>query len=153
MNSQAPPLLSMGNNFRRTRQREAINQAFQTTPRPLHASEIHANAKEQVPELGLATVYRTLKLMVREGALSEVRLRSGATRYEPADRHHNCFFYCEGCKRAFPIETPNMQKNIAAHAMETPLGFQLKHCEVTLVGTCEECSASSARNRQQVKMC
>jgi Fur family ferric uptake transcriptional regulator len=129
----------MGNNFRRTRQREAINLAFQTTLRPLHASEVLANAKEQVPELGLATVYRTLKLMVSEGTLSEVRLRSGATRYEPADRHHKCFFYCESCKRAFPIETPNMQEIIEAQALDTPEGFQLKHCEVTLVGACEEC--------------
>ena len=94
----------MAKTFRRTRQRESVRAVIEAATRPLRADEVLFLAREQVPELGLATVYRTLKLLVDEGELAEVKLRSGATRYEPVQREHDSFFLCDACSRAFPIE-------------------------------------------------
>ncbi|NQU49945.1 MAG: transcriptional repressor [Planctomycetes bacterium] len=137
----------MGNHFRKTRQREAISHAFETTQRPLHADEVLRQAQGEVPELGLATVYRTLKLMVSEGALSEVKLRSGATRYEPTHRRHTTFLYCDSCNKAFPLEASSIHESVAKHSADVPAGFHFSHCEVTFVGTCAECVPTLSEKR------
>ncbi len=133
----------MGNHFRKTRQREAISRAFEEAQRPLHAHEILLLAQKEVPELGLATVYRTLKMMVTEGVLTEVKLRSGATRYEPTTRQHSTFLFCDCCKKAFPLEAKNIHDSVRKHVDEVPAGFQFSHCEITFVGSCAECAPSS----------
>ncbi len=137
----------MGQHFRKTRQREAISQAFESTQRPLHAHEILLLAQKTVPELGLATVYRTLKMMVSEGVLAEVKLRSGATRYEPTVRQHSTFSFCDSCKKAFPLETVDVDDSVRKHAHEVPTGFQFSHCEITFVGTCAECAPTTTVER------
>jgi Fur family transcriptional regulator, ferric uptake regulator len=137
----------MGQHFRKTRQREAISQAFESTQRPLHAHEILLLAQKAVPELGLATVYRTLKMMVSEGVLTEVKLRSGATRYEPTIRQHSTFSFCDTCKKAFPLEAAGIHESVRNHAHEVPTGFQFSHCEITFVGTCDECAPTMTAQR------
>lgn len=124
----------MAKTFRRTRQREAVRAALEAASRPLRADEVHLLARQNVPELGLATVYRTLKLLVEEGELAEVKLRSGATRYEPVQREHDSYFLCDSCSRAFPVDTA------IASDLALPAGFRMRRRELTLLGTCPTCS-------------
>jgi len=131
----------MGTTFRRTRQREAVRSSIEAANRPLRADEVLLLARAEVPELGLATVYRTLKLLVQEGQLREVKLRSGATRYEPVQRKHDSFFLCDSCSRAFPVDTATEVGNV-----ELPVGFQMRRRELTLLGTCPKCSADPNLN-------
>lgn len=128
----------MGTTFRRTRQREAVQAVLNSATRPLRADEVLLLAKQDVPELGLATVYRTLKLLVQEGELSEVKLRSGATRYEPVHREHDSFFLCESCSRAFPVDAEADQDDV-----RLPAGFQMRRRELTLLGLCPTCGADA----------
>jgi Fur family transcriptional regulator, ferric uptake regulator len=129
----------MAKTFRRTRQRESVRSAIESATRPLRADEVLLLARHHVPELGLATVYRTLKLLVDEGELTEVKLRSGATRYEPVQREHDSYFLCDGCSRAFPVEAA------VANELALPDGFQMRRREVTLLGTCPSCSESETK--------
>ena len=48
---------------RTTRQREVIAQVIEQAEGPLGIPEIHARAQQLLPRLGIATVYRTLKLL------------------------------------------------------------------------------------------
>ncbi|MAW59965.1 MAG: transcriptional repressor [Planctomycetes bacterium] len=130
----------MAKTFRRTRQRESVRAVIEAATRPLRADEVLFLAREQVPELGLATVYRTLKLLVDEGELAEVKLRSGATRYEPVQREHDSFFLCDACSRAFPIEAR------LTNELALPDGFTMRRREVTLLGTCPTCSENQAHS-------
>lgn len=125
----------MGTTFRRTRQREAVRSSIEAANRPLRADEVLLLARAQVPELGLATVYRTLKLLVNEDQLREVKLRSGATRYEPVQQEHNSFFLCDSCSRAFPVDAATQVGRV-----DLPEGFQMRRRELTLLGTCPACS-------------
>lgn len=131
----------MGTNFRRTRQREAVRAAIQAAARPLRADEVLLLARQQVPELGLATVYRTLKLLVQENELAEVKLRSGATRYEPVQRDHDSYFLCDSCSRAFPVSAE------LGASLQLPPGFQMRRRELTLLGTCPTCSENQAKQQ------
>ena len=61
-------------------------------------------AQKIVPRLGLATVYRNIKILCDEGFLREVRIPGEAPRYELEGKGHHHHFYCFRCGRVFEIE-------------------------------------------------
>ena len=61
--------------YRATIQRDAIRNAITNSPRPLNIDEILEAGKVNVPNLGIATVYRNIKKMLAEG---EIRAIGGA---------------------------------------------------------------------------
>lgn len=84
---------------RNTNQRKAIRDVFTATDRPLSTQEVLDAAQTHKPGLGIATVYRTIKLLLNEGWLSTVRLPGESPRYEIAGKPHHHHFYCNACGR------------------------------------------------------
>lgn len=121
---------------RRTRQRRAIWSAFETAARPLGPQEILGLARQEVPGLGMATVYRNIRTLVGEGRLRVVELPGAADRYEVAGKEHHHHFHCRLCDGVFEVET--CQGDFDAI---TPSGFRLEDHEITLYGLCPACVA------------
>lgn len=68
--------------MRDTKQRAAIRDTFKNAGnRLLSPKEVTAMASEQIPGLGIATVYRNIKTMVSIGELQAVMLPGQADRY------------------------------------------------------------------------
>lgn len=100
--------------------------------------EILAAAKRRVPSLGIATVYRTIKAMVKDGAAVPVDLPNEPPRYEIAGAAHHHHFYCRRCGRLFPVECrPDTIGGMV------PDGFAMEDHHITLYGLCSECAAGS----------
>ena len=64
----------MTKTYKDTIQRTAIRKALTNSPRPLNVDEILAAGQANVPNLGIATVYRNIKTMLEKG---EMRAISG----------------------------------------------------------------------------
>lgn len=122
---------------RSTRQREAIRQVFGAGQPPLTASEILALARRQVPQLGIATVYRAVKALLKDGTLASVELPGEVTRYELANKQHHHYFRCRGCGRVYDINFC-----LADFEAMTPGGFKLEGHELILYGRCAACTGS-----------
>lgn len=120
---------------RDTRQRRAIRRVFLTTGRPLTPEEVLLMGQRTVNSLGLATVYRNIKILNEEGWLSEVDLPGGGTRYELAERPHHHHFLCRSCDQAYDVD--GCPDNIDELA---PPGFAVERHELTLFGLCGTCS-------------
>lgn len=120
---------------RDTRQRRAIRSVFMNAERPLSPEEILEYGQQIVPSLGLATVYRTVKILADEKWLSEVELPGGGLRYELADRPHHHHFLCRSCDQAFDVHRcPDQVEELA------PEGFEVEGHELTLFGLCVACT-------------
>ena len=120
---------------RSTRQRSAIRSAIDSAGRPLSAQEVLAFAQGDVPALGIATVYRNLKMLVEEGEITVVTLPGENPRYESAEHQHHHHFQCTQCKRVFDVHAcPGDLGKLA------PKGFTVEHHELTLYGRCDECA-------------
>jgi Fur family ferric uptake transcriptional regulator len=52
---------------RQTRQRDAILETITQASGPLSIPEIHERAAQALPAIGIATIYRTLKLLQESG--------------------------------------------------------------------------------------
>jgi Fur family ferric uptake transcriptional regulator len=121
---------------RKTRQRQAISDVFEGSTRPLSPREVLAAARKQIPQLGMATVYRAINKLLAEGWLKSVDLPGEAPRYELSGREHHHFFHCTDCGKAFEIECMGNKHFEAVN----PEGFLLERHEVILYGKCRDCN-------------
>nr|XP_061797960.1 zinc-specific metallo-regulatory protein-like [Nerophis lumbriciformis] len=122
---------------RRTQQRDAIRQTFETTDRPLGPQEVLELAQRDLPRLGLATVYRNIRKLVEEKWLHAVGLPGEPDRYEVAGKSHHHHFHCRRCDGVFDVEgCPGDMGTIS------PNGFVLESHEIILYGLCATCSAA-----------
>ena len=121
---------------RRTRQRDAIRNAFERLDRPLSPQEVLDEARDDADTLSLATVYRALKSMAEDGEIVPVEVPGESPRYEVAGKAHHHHFHCRVCGRVF--EMPGcVGARLDALA---PEGFAVEDHELTLIGTCVECA-------------
>ncbi len=119
---------------RRTRQREAIRRALVAAGRPLSPQEILADAQREVPGLGIATVYRTVKSLADDGEVTAVELPGGLTCFERRHQHHHHHFQCRGCQKVFEVHgCPGHLDRLA------PAGFSVEGHELLLFGRCADC--------------
>jgi len=122
---------------RNTRQRAAISRVFSKSRAPLTPPEIMAIARQEVPQLGIATVYRTIKSLVEAGVLAAVALPGESPRYELANKEHHHHFHCRACERIFDIN-----KCVTDFNDMRPPGFLLERHEVVLYGLCKTCASA-----------
>ena len=92
--------LLAGHGYRQTAPRRAVIAAVLAQPRPFSAEGLVAELKRTHPEVGRATVYRTLELLASVDVLSRVILADGHPAYvvgAPGHRHH---LVCSDCGTA-----------------------------------------------------
>ncbi|WP_027893156.1 Fur family transcriptional regulator [Calidithermus chliarophilus] len=122
---------------RSTRQRQAIRDTLREADRPLSPGEILEHARQQVPGLGIATVYRTINALVEEGSVVVVDLPGEAARYEMAGKQHHHHFHCTSCGKVFELMACPGDLSWLA-----PPGFRAERHEIVLYGNCPDCPAS-----------
>lgn len=125
---------------RNTRQRKAIRDVIHDAGVPLSPREILELAQGKVVGLGMATVYRTLKLLADEGIIKGVDIPGEAPRYELADKGHHHHFHCTACGKVFEVE-----QCPGDFASLTPKGFELDGHELLLFGRCSACADRKGR--------
>ena len=120
---------------RATRQRDAIQSAIRTSNRPLSPDEVLRHARANAGALGIATVYRNLKILLDEGAIQSVTLPGESPRYELSESAHHHHFQCTTCRRVFDV--PGCPGNMRRLA---PRGFKVERHDLTLYGRCSDCA-------------
>jgi Fur family ferric uptake transcriptional regulator len=122
---------------RMTAQRKAILDAFDHAQRPLAPGEIHTMAERDVPQLGLSTVYRTVRMLADAGMLAAVEIPGEPPRYElnAVAAHHHHHFHCRTCDRVFDVDAcpPGLEQLV-------PKGFVMTDHTIVLHGRCAECA-------------
>lgn len=120
---------------RQTKQRDAIRSAIQRAGVPVSPKEILHAAKSSVAGLGLATVYRTLRILADEGLIACVEIPGESPRYELAGKGHHHHFYCKSCGKVSEIhECPGDFEELV------PKGYRLDGHELVLFGQCASCA-------------
>ncbi len=121
---------------RRTDQKQAIQRFIENVGRPVRADEVLEGARESVPSLGSATVYRALSAWVESGWLVELHMPGErSTAYELAGKEHHHHFECRSCGKLFDIE------GCPGHFSElVPPGFVMEDHELVIYGRCEACN-------------
>jgi Fur family ferric uptake transcriptional regulator len=77
------------NGVRVTRQREVLLRVLTEAADHPDAAELHRRARAVDDSVSLATVYRTLSVLEREGVVHRHSFESGGARFEVADSGHH----------------------------------------------------------------
>jgi Fur family transcriptional regulator, ferric uptake regulator len=127
-----------------TRQRERIVRAFFAAGRHISAEELYHQIRSQDSNLGLVTVYRTLKLLRRAGLATERKFGDAYTRFDPnpADwTHHHLI--CTRCGKIQEFEDP-MLRTLGTRAARGH-GFTVTEQRLELYGVCRDCARLERR--------
>ncbi len=120
-----------------TQQREAIVDAFLRTTGHVGLEALLSSARKANPGVGLATVYRTVKLLEEAGLAASRQFGSGQTLYEVSgQRAHHDHIICQQCQFIVEFESDEVEQlqSRVAHR----LGFNILQHRHELFGLCEK---------------
>ncbi|MBL4931993.1 MULTISPECIES: Fur family transcriptional regulator [Clostridium] len=127
--------------YKLTPQRRAIvNTIIENEGKHLTTEEIYDEVKRGCPEIGLATVYRTILLLEELGIIYKLDLDDGCARYELAHegethRHHH--LVCNVCGKVLEVEDDLLE--VIENKIEETYNFKILDHSVKFYGICNDC--------------
>lgn len=129
--------------LRASKVREAVVDAFLLTEDHIDLEGLLARVRKRTPSVGMATVYRTMKLL-EEAEVASARDYEGRTLYEVAvGKAHHDHLMCETCGRVVEFLSDEIEKHqdeIAARH-----GFVLRRHRHELFGICADCKKKAKK--------
>ncbi len=131
--------------MRYSKQRNLILEIVKSTTVHPTAEWVYAQAREKMPTIGIATVYRNLKLLVELGEIRKIDGVDGLERYDGnICRHYH--FRCRQCGRLIDLPAKS-QKALELMDQTIKDTFEFQKNEVVinmtlLEGICEDCISS-----------
>ncbi len=120
-----------------TQQREAIVDAFLQSSGHVALEDLLSSARRNNPGVGLATVYRTVKLLEDAGLAHARQFGDGQTRYEVAgERAHHDHLICQKCHHIIEFESDEIEQ--AQDKVARRFGFVINDHRHELFGLCEK---------------
>ncbi|MBI3184726.1 MAG: transcriptional repressor [Myxococcales bacterium] len=121
-----------------TRQRGLIIDAFLQTPGHLSVEDLWAKVRALDPKVSVATVYRTMKLLLDCGLAHARNFGDGQTRYEAAvGKHHHDHLICTSCGSILEFENDRIEA--LQDAVASRHGFRVTSHKMELYGLCRSC--------------
>ena len=125
--------------YRLTPQREMIVEAIAHAGRHVTAEEIFEQVQARTNAVNIATIYRTLDLLVGLGLVSRSDLGGGKVTYASHLHGSHCHLVCRHCGRVIETE----------HDLIAPLEDQLHErysftadlCHFAIPGLCADCKS------------
>jgi Fur family transcriptional regulator, ferric uptake regulator len=120
--------------------RVVLESLLENTDSHLSAEELYVLAKEKDPEIGLATIYRTLDLLEELNILHKMNFGDGRSRYELCHlhSHHHHHLVCLNCNQILEVEEDLLQQ--LEEVIEKELHFRIVDHRVQFFGYCASCN-------------
>ncbi|MSM40935.1 MAG: transcriptional repressor [Geobacter sp.] len=121
-----------------TRQRDVILDCFLASARHISIEELYLKLRAKNPNIGYATVYRTLKLFAESGIAREIQFGDGQTRYEHAtEGEHHDHLVCTRCGKIIEFENETIEQ--LQQEVAKSHGFLIENHKLELYGVCSLC--------------
>jgi Fur family ferric uptake transcriptional regulator len=121
-----------------SRQREQILEVFLKMEKHPTIDDLYERVRKKSPKIGLATVYRAMKVICKAGLARETDFGDGLKRFEHEYGHeHHDHLVCIKCGRIIEVISPEIEKiqsQLAKRHNFTPLRHRMQ-----IFGTCKSC--------------
>jgi Fur family transcriptional regulator, ferric uptake regulator len=132
--------------YKLTPQRRAVlDIIIENEGKHLSTEEIYDLVKKDCPEIGLATVYRTLQLFEKMGVVCKMNFDDGCNRYELVhedEDHHHHHLICLSCGSVEEVEDDLLE--ILESSIQKKCNFKITNHRVKFFGYCKNCSDSES---------
>lgn len=127
--------------FKLTPQREAtVAVLLENDKDHLSAEEIYMLVKQKSPEIGLATVYRTLEMLTELKIIDKISFNDGVSRYDmrkEGAKHFHHHLLCLDCGGIEEVEEDLLID--VEKIVEKQFQFLVKDHRLTFHGVCKDC--------------
>lgn len=120
-----------------TPSREVVIGAVALSEGTFTAARILDLTEAVAPDVGRATVFRTLDLLIGLGALERVRLPGGQEGYVLCGPPHHHHIVCSACGAVGEIDDTVLESALQDAVRRS--GFTLEHHALELAGSCAAC--------------
>ncbi|SFL69329.1 ferric iron uptake transcriptional regulator [Salibacterium qingdaonense] len=136
--------------YKLTPQREAtVRVLLENEKDHLSAEDVYLLVKEKAPEIGLATVYRTLELLNELEVVDKINFGDGVSRYdlrkEGADHFHH-HLVCIECGSVDEIQEDLLGD--VEKVVESNWNFKIKDHRLTFHGVCHRCLEQEEKDEE-----
>ncbi|MBR2444123.1 MAG: transcriptional repressor [Clostridia bacterium] len=125
-----------------TKQREAILAFLCDNSTHSTASEIHKHLRDSGISVGVATIYRTLDRLERDGIVRKMSTGDGKSAcyqyIENAKCHEHFHLKCTGCGALIHLDCHFLEE-MEAHILGEH-GFQISSGRTVIYGLCQSCT-------------
>jgi len=123
--------------YRITPQRELIIEALLHNPDHITAEALHTRVQAHTRAINIATIYRTLDMLVDEGLASRTDLHGGQMSYAPEIHGPHLHLTCRRCRQTMDIGDELIAS--VGQELRQKFGFQADLRHLTLEGICQGC--------------
>jgi Fur family ferric uptake transcriptional regulator len=127
-----------------TAQRTYILDAFLSTDKHVSVEDVYVLVNRGRRRVGLATVWRTMKLIADCGLAHEVAFDDGVSRFEHTHgKSHHHHLICTRCKSV--IEFSSEEMDAVERAIAEDYDFELESHRFEIFGLCRKCRRKRAK--------
>jgi Fur family ferric uptake transcriptional regulator len=137
--------------YKLTPQREAtVRVLLENEEDHLSAEDVFMLVKDKAPEIGLATVYRTLELLSEMHIVEKLNFGDGVARYDlrtDSSKHHHHHLICVKCGSMQEIMEDwlgPLEERLAGE-----YGFSVVDHRLDFQGVCAKCQAADAAEAEK----
>ncbi len=128
------------NNVKFSKQRETILDAFLAIEKHITVQELFDVLKRETKTIGIATVYRAMKIFCAAGLAQEVDVGDGNKRYEHKFNHaRHDHLICSICGKIIEFNDPNLEG--IQNKVCKELGFEPTERKLQIYGICKSCKS------------
>ena len=120
---------------RNTSQKLKIIEHLKSVKTHPNAEMVYVAVKKELPTISLATVYRNLNSLAKQGKILKLEINNEARFDGDIKFHQHCV--CNSCGKIVDLFQPNISK-YALDKFDLN-GFQPSNVDVVFHGTCKEC--------------
>lgn len=124
-----------------SRQRELILQSLRNRVDHPTAEMLYADLKTQMPEIGIATVYRNLSDLCEMGEIKKLKSQIGADRFD-GNKEEHIHFECNKCHEIEDIFIHDGQSKKIDNEIKRlseNIGAECESANISLFGLCKKC--------------
>jgi len=109
----------------------------------LTAQEIFDRLRSEGRRVGIASIYRTLEQLTREGFVQRIDIGAGTSRFEPvhAGGEHHHHLVCDDCGKVEAFADDELER--ALRRVEGQTGYSVAGHDVVLRGACADCAPAA----------
>ncbi|REK75697.1 Fur family transcriptional regulator [Paenibacillus paeoniae] len=137
----------MENSYKLTTQREIIVRVLlENEQEHLSAEDVYMLVKEKFPEIGLATVYRTLELLAELQIVAKMNFGDGVARFDLRGEDHEHMHHhliCQKCGALEEIKEDWLTD--LEERLEREYGFKVLDHRLDFTGNYKECESGECK--------
>ena len=125
-------------------QREQILDIFLKTEKHPTINDLYDLVRKKHPQIGLATIYRTMKVICDAGMARETDFGGGIRRFEHKYKHqHHDHLVCLNCGRIIEVMSPEIEK--LQENLTKKHRFKAVRHRMEIFGLCKNCKGKETQ--------